>query len=158
MSNGNNNHLLLLQRFEDLDDIRRQIFWFYFLHLYTDGALGGSPQQAGLKFHYKVTTHWTDSITHGQFKYRAHRVAAPLATQFHQQGLEPPGAIPSFLIPLDGGRRPDVVTLANLHWVRNPRIPHIDELWPARDEWTINLQIEFVLNKVGKVKIHDRSL
>ena len=119
---------MLLAAFEALDETRRQIFWFYYLHLFTSGGLGGDPLMVGSKFHYKVSAVWTSNITFNQFSYRAKQVIK-MVFQFNSRNIRPPGNIPSFLVPLDGGRRPDVVTLENLRWVAIPRNPQPDEMW-----------------------------
>ena len=118
----------LMDEFQKLDEVRQQIFWFYYLFLFTDGGMGGDLEQCGSVFHYKVTSKWTETISHGQFTYRAKKIL-PLVQDFHRYDLRPPGNIPIFLVPLDGGRRPDVVTLDSLRWVRNPRNPQPNELW-----------------------------
>ena len=133
---GNNNaqevlvaiHNDLLHKFQRLDETKKQIFWFYYLNLFTDGNLGGSLEMCGSVFHYKVTAVWHNTISHKQFVYRAKKLK-PLVESFHEHDLRPPGNIPIFLVPLDGGRRPDVVTLDTLRWVRNPRNPQPNEMW-----------------------------
>ena len=119
---------MLLANFENLDETKQQIFWFYYLYLFTDGGVGGNPEMAGSTYHYKVSKVWTSSITPGQFQYRAKRIL-PLVYQFNSRNIRPPGNVPTFLVPLDGGRRPDVVTLDNLRWVAIPRNPQPNEMW-----------------------------
>jgi len=118
----------LMNKFQALDETKKQIFWFYYLNLFTGGNVGGALDLCGSVFHYKVTSVWTATISHGQFSYRAKKLR-PLVEKFYEHDLRPPGNIPIFLVPLDGGRRPDVVTLDTLRWVRNPRNPQPHELW-----------------------------
>lgn len=117
----------LINEFEHLDELKKQIFWFYYLFLFTDGGVGGNPEMAGSAYHYKVTNAWS-SISQNQFAYRAKKMV-PLAQKFHDNDVRPTGSIPIFLIPLDGGQRPDVVTLDTLRWVSNPRNPQPNEQW-----------------------------
>ena len=37
---------MLLANFENLDETKQQIFWFYYLYLFTDGGVGGNPEMA----------------------------------------------------------------------------------------------------------------
>ena len=118
----------LMNEFHALNETRQQIFWFYFLHIFTDRGVGGDLELCGSVFHYKITVVWTASITHCQFKYRAKKLK-PLILKFQEYGLRPTGNIPIFLVPLDGRRRPDVVTLDTLRWVRHPRNPQPNKMW-----------------------------
>lgn len=118
----------LLGRFYGLDEMKKSIFWFYYLHFHTTGALGGNPQEAGSKFHYKISSTWMNSLSFYQFNRRGKQLA-PLAGEFFRRNIKPPGSIPAFILPLDGGRRPDHISLDNLRWVRNPRHPKPGERW-----------------------------
>ena len=118
----------LLNEFQALDETKQQIFWFYYLNLFTDGNVGGNLELCGSVFHYKITSVWTNTISPGQFTYRAKKLR-PLVERFHEHDLRPTGNIPIFLVPLDGGKRPTVVTLDTLRWVRNTRNPQPNELW-----------------------------
>lgn len=118
----------LTNEFQALDETKKQIFWFYYLHIFTGGGVGGDIELCGSVFHYKVTTAWTESISHGQFSYRAKKLK-PLILRFQEYDLRPTGDIPIFLVPLDGGRRPDRVTLDTLRWVQHPRNPQPNEMW-----------------------------
>ena len=142
----------LFAQFERLDEIKKAIVWLYFLYFHTAGVLGADPECAGSIHHYKISAWFTDRITSGQFKYRAKQMAS-LAVAMkngtsnmlyiftilqHDQlilstdqlvDIHPPGPIPIFLIPLDGGRRPNVVTIDTLVWVRHPNNPAAHELW-----------------------------
>lgn len=117
----------LVNEFERLGETWKQIFWFYYLFLFTDGGVGGDPKMAGSAYHHKVTSVWSN-LSGTQFSYRAKKMA-PLAQRFFDNAVRPTGNIPMFLIPRDGGRRPDVVTLDTLRWVRNPRDPQPNEQW-----------------------------
>lgn len=119
----------LVNSFHSLDEERNAIFWLYYLYLHTERALGADPNKAGSIHHYRCSDRFYNSrMSHDMFKRRAKQVA-PLAVQFYHLRLFPPGNIPLFLVPFDGGRRPDVVNLQTLRWVRNPSDPTADELW-----------------------------
>ena len=73
---------MLLRTFNEWSNSKKEIFWVYFLYQHTNGALGGNPRELGSVKHYRMSGTFFNNLTHGQFNYRAKKVA-PVAVQFH---------------------------------------------------------------------------
>ncbi|CAJ1957671.1 unnamed protein product [Cylindrotheca closterium] len=82
----------LINEFEALNEIHQQTFWFYYLHIFTGGGIGGDIELCGSVFRYKITAASTEKISKQKFTYRAKKLK-PLVLKFQEYSLRPTGAV-----------------------------------------------------------------